>query len=113
MKANELRIGNIYKHPLNSEKYTKISHSDFISGFIDSFKPIPLTEEWLLKFGFVKDSISDLFLDINDTHFLIWDNKRLEFQSDESDDFICFCESVHQLQNLYFALTSEELTLND
>ena len=60
MEAKELRIGNwVYwnKNPqevtLNSFG-TEWSKSDGRSLFKE-LNPIPITEEWLLKFGFVKD----------------------------------------------------------
>ena len=69
--------------------------------------PIPLTEEWLLNFGYWK-------LDNKDIHFVtkghtIWKCDNL-FMCDKNGLII---KSVHQLQNLYFALTKEELTLNN
>lgn len=90
-------------------------------------KPIPLTEEWLVKLGFEKIEFNsesegygyEFNLDLND-------NTRMSFQSDMSFgienkqldthwlelDFDKF-DGVHQLQNLYFALTGKELTLKD
>ena len=67
MKANELRIGNylIYKEEIHKVRGLDISHGLVIEpikipheGYpcvhSDTIKPIPLTEEWLLKFGFEK-----------------------------------------------------------
>jgi hypothetical protein len=75
----------------------------------DWIKPIPLTEEWLLKFGFSKKV--DYLL--QKRGFSICFEKH-------GDIFECFLESigieieyVHQLQNLYFALTNEELILTN
>ena len=64
MKASELRIGNYF---LDGEdklcKTHSINHNYIICwinkhiGSLDIkyVKPIPLTEEWLIKFGFRKD----------------------------------------------------------
>ena len=52
MKATELRIGNYYYHPI-ALSFERMDDIDFISSFIEKFEPIPLTEEWLLKMGFV------------------------------------------------------------
>jgi hypothetical protein len=49
----ELRIGNIVDSPL-SENPIQMADVDFTSAFLKLFTPIPLTEEWLLKFGFEK-----------------------------------------------------------
>jgi hypothetical protein len=79
--------------------------------------PIPLTEEWLLKFGFVKSpagnsvylSIPELKAEIHFENFM--------------GGMVCvlYCSTgsfipneikyLHQIQNLYFALTGEELKL--
>lgn len=63
---------------------------------------IPLTEEWLRKFGFEKLQETyfngDFELDITDAGFLF------------SETYIkVSCKYVHQLQNIYFALTGKEL----
>ena len=78
-------------------------------------EPIPLTEEWLLKFGFEKQMIK-----INDyTDFAyecIFESyefalyQELEW-SDIQKIILHTVKYVHQLQNLYYALTGEELTL--
>lgn len=84
---------------------------------IDYLQPIQLTEEWLLKFGFYQDIEDDRYLEFkieNDK----W-NRTLTVQKGEKefmvsnrfDEWIICgeCEFVHQLQNLYFALTQTEL----
>jgi len=80
----------------------------------DSCKPIPLTEEWLLRFGFeLKEAVMDekkyygwlnfsFHLDINfieKSFFYHWMGGNIDIKY------------VHQLQNLYFALTGEELEI--
>lgn len=122
MKAKELRIGNWVNGMFNTndgliEKPFQISHiviSEIAEGVSD-YTPIPLTEEWLVKFGFVKDhSYDDVYFDINvvnrwltinDNQFHISDD-RLSVVDDEYWTDIYY---VHQLQNLYFALTNKEL----
>lgn len=114
MKANELRLGNIMLDRLNRIcKVEEILKYEFkapaIQGGITSLpnKPIPLTEEWLLKFGFnkFKGNNTDCFLDDFETSC----NMELFFWKGTQIKNIKY---VHQLQNLYFALTGEELTLN-
>ena len=51
MESKELRIGNWIYHPYEF-KESQIEDYYFMSSFIADFKPIPLTEEWLFKFGF-------------------------------------------------------------
>jgi hypothetical protein len=110
MKASELRIGNWVKSPLYGVEY----EIEFIyeSPTIKEIEPIPLTEEWLLKFRFEK-------------YYEYYVNSHLEISEMKSKkgydayctdmDFSIFMTEVkyvHQLQNLYFALTGEELILN-
>jgi hypothetical protein len=128
MKANELRIGNlvldrggkiltidrfygnkiecdvkgmpdkdpltstpIYYHPLTEE--------------IEYLQPIPLTEEWLLKFGFEKHITIDTYPTFAKQMFN-WNDSILYVIG---YGFINHIKYVHQLQNLYYALTNEEL----
>ena len=124
MKATELRIGNyVFNDYLFKNKeingifdqeiwLCEIGEYEFDQrSNIDCIEPIPLTEEWLLKFGF---ELYDWKL--NGKHakkewvkgmFVIEANKNntdFRFKSP-----LKFIDHVHQLQNLYHALTGEEL----
>jgi len=76
---------------------------------INAIEPIPLTEEWLIKFGFERESgesywvISELEIQsvpkIGGGEMLMMPNARYAKE----------IKYLHQLQNLYFALTGEEL----
>jgi hypothetical protein len=97
--------------------------------FKDNYFGIPLTEEWFIKFGFrIKDKKSrhntPIFyigaLDINycfsyadfrdDFGFYVeYTDSPLESDTDKEYPVSFGVKYVHQLQNLYFALTSEEL----
>lgn len=114
MKASELRIGNLVKVPTTdgSDVFTQIEPSNYCHEWnseisIESYNPIPLTEEWLVKFGFVKTE--DIFKNIY--------HSIEKFQMENINYFVGITETkllyVHQLQNLYFALTGEELTLKE
>ena len=72
------------------------------------FKPIPLTEEWLLKFGLLKTKNSVLM----GGYELIYDDKNNMYNVFVYHGIFCTIKYVHQLQNLYFALTGEELKIN-
>ena len=109
MKASELRIGN---YVYFEDKLLKF---DFEMGWnFDYIKPIPLTEEWLLKFGFEKKyqtfEFKGLNIDGTVVHFS-FDKWRSEYDIENCDftEIPAECKHVHQLQNLYFALTNEEL----
>lgn len=131
MKANELRIGNLItlkSLPNEYQRVLSVNNTEWIDGvkrlwietdlcegeLFDEFTAIPLTEEWLLKFGFEieKDPPVDHW------HFGI---------NPYTQDWMILIKSlgsgffyqngyfripyVHSLQNLYFALTGEELEL--
>lgn len=73
-------------------------------------EPIPLTEEWLLRFGFESNPYQDryelgeIYIDCDKTR------GKLELWESKTNIII---NTVHQLQNLYFALTGKELELKD
>ena len=115
MKASELRIGNLvqsYADIITVEYVDKLLlkgffHRDIIyntSIQIKHCKPIPLTEEWLLKFGFEKryETCFQYKNFILNDKFIMMDI-----------DITIQLKYVHQLQNLYHALTGEELTIKD
>ncbi len=104
MKASDLRVGNwVSKHG----EYYQITSATIVSlerGESDA-EPIPLTEEWLLKFGFKRHP-----------NYSYWFCGRIILVIDNGVYFLCDVDMridikyVHQLQNLYHALTGEELT---
>lgn len=134
MKANELRIGNLVTLCLINDEYIEIDlpiatiHSDNTIRLLDGkkeigcfslkkIKPIKLTEEWLLKFGFkdrsgiLKNKMS-YGIEIGKME-IAWyrqDNKT-RFQTIENGFILKYVTYVHELQNLFFALTGEELKL--
>ena len=131
MGANELRIGNYFNVPIKeqspfridafeyaSDTFVKVAQHQTINGaevhpltwYGKDLTPIPLTEEWLFKFGFLKDLENGIFLNINAYAFLYWQNNRVELLDNDNNFMISHCDYVHQLQNLYFALTAKELT---
>ncbi len=111
MKNTELRIGN--KVDLYGTIAT-VQKADFSTGLaVTKGKPIPLTEEWLVKLGFEKDntfmSKEHPFAEyVKEGVIINLPYLNFVFNETESDIQI---KSVHQLQNLYFALTSEELQI--
>lgn len=122
MKVQELRIGNylellgeirkvegIFNLPKRKEMYW-IKCEGIIDTKIIHYKPIPLTEEWLLKFVFDKD-IDDFYLDINTVLFVSYNDDEFVHLKSNHLETIASIKYVHQLQNLYFALTGEELML--
>lgn len=109
IKASELRIGNYYNHNGEIRQVTPNTILEVWESEREWCKPIPLTEEWLLKFGFEiqgKRISKDWF-------FLWYDNDKIVFALAEMKEAVgayLIIKYVHQLQNLYFVLTNEELT---
>ena len=138
MNSNELRIGNLVYIPKTDqiaeisliaqefEKNAFIGVNKDVIGIggllLKDIEPIPLTEEWLLKFGFYKFRKNKFRIKI--TTFAI-----LEIDIEREDKLKCFIvksdffrderivfriiKYVHQLQNLYFALIGEELEIKN
>ena len=121
MKANEIRVGNWLNDPRQYDPkffpktdngYFKATARDI--QYADEFEPIKLTEEILLKCGFYKTGITELYL-LTDTINISWfeeDPTVIEINSENIYSYIVNCEFLHQLQNLYFALKCQELEIN-
>ena len=126
IQANELRVGNWvnnygqYCFVLEIYKTNKVELGYFKDsiGFIRKLddvgiKPIPITEDILLKCGFYKDE------DINYRYYFDFDWAVI-LAYDIDDNCIRIGDSwdfskviyIHDLQNLYFALTKTELKIN-
>lgn len=72
------------------------------------YKGITLTEEWLVKFGFEYNGMG--YHSPDSKIYYNSDHKKLYFVV-PSNYNLSNIQYVHQLQNLYFALTGEELEL--
>jgi hypothetical protein len=113
MKANELRIGNIVYFGIVLEPIAlNVIHPE--STTVLMAEPIPISEKWLLKLGFLKTS--------SETYMHPKLNKLEAYKHPMKDgwgivlkDFysIPSCIYVHNLQNLYHSLTGEELKINE
>lgn len=123
IQANELRIGNlIYINEVAREvsaiepygvtfQYIDVHVDTGYAGF-ENITPITITEEWLLKAGFEyldygyfkrhTESQTNLDWNLETGLYLVNDN------GEELKEFD-HIQYVHQLQNLYFALTGKEL----
>lgn len=127
MKIEELRIGNLVKLVFEESQKESIIEWDEVDFFqykvrLKHLQPIPLTEELLLKFGFEEK----VFRDNEDLSFDRFSKKGFAIERLNDEDFFISenidqmignfdikIKSVHQLQNLYYALTGEELTLKN
>ena len=129
MKSTEIRIGNLVMCRGALSRVTAIHENDRIgykksSGIGESnisikrfVQPIPLTEEWLERFGFIR------FEGWDGMNFWIFEKdkstyERFEILETEQGYELPsgkICEHVHILQNAYYfhELTGEELTIKD
>lgn len=121
VQANELRIGNLIDFEGRTCTVEEIDKQGVIVLFEDGetewidlfqFFPIHLTPEWLEKFGFyvvLKNSAGQIYNMILDMsvansalNITIWNSGKIEPATKH-------IQYVHQLQNLFFALTNKEL----
>lgn len=128
VRASELRLNNIvqdehgiiqyvYRIWQNGAELVEEQDGDNDLDYPeDEIFPVKLTEEWLLKFGFEKKlNCSNMIyyilagkclLEYNLTHNIADIVRKVHL------DLFIDIKYVHQLQNLYFALTGEELLLS-
>lgn len=128
IKENELRIGSVINYTTDEGDIlpSVMDWQDIkwiqedAKGFNLVHSPIDLTEEILLKCGFSKDGYKNGFLgkDFKSGNIIIdfvlcEPFKKGEFNKFYSHDLEGYkyveIQYLHQLQNLYFALTGEEL----
>ena len=125
IKANELRVWNLIDFEGETCKVLSIDGQGVDGSFIGSgeevwidlfqFRPIPLTEEWLLKLGFEKTKENFCTYDLGKISIympsICYEEGRTYFNSwviiEKSPKY------VHQLQNLYFCLCGKELELSN
>ncbi len=110
MKANELRIGNLVTDSIGIVEICKNARLEFS----DIYYPIPLTEEWLFKCAFIKvDDEDEVYYTLagNEFHIKIEDKVFWIYFDEQPNHPITCVFNLHQLQNLYFALTENELNI--
>ena len=123
METTDLRIGNLVSYKNEDIVVVDAVSKDFILTHgqfkisTPNIEPVPLTEQWLLDFGFVKKHVdfrtqsnptayNGGILKLND--FTVYLDKS-EIEWAYRATVLDAPKYVHQLQNLYFALTQEEL----
>ena len=137
INANELRIGNlvlnVFDNPLivaSINPYYSLANpveginSRSVDGLplgfspFDKIKPIKLTEKWLLNMGFKKEFNNGM-----PSGHTYWEGDKIDLTNDlelstSSHMYASISVTgsiqfkyVHQLQNIYKALTNEELNI--
>jgi len=124
MKANELRINN-YVYPFDDINYVdcKVLFRDSILVSIkdledtSNLNPIPLTDEWILRFEeFNETDKEGTPCFFNGDNIMLFDRKGcfdayLHSEIDGSVFFATRLFYVHQLQNFYHAIERQDLTI--
>jgi len=128
MEAKDLRIGNWFLGDCTEGKFHQITAKEILDFYDDPqddyYQPIPLTEEWLLKFRYRKTSPTKIGCRYDCGHGIVrvikYNERIRQYRNWSNVDRLngfswgkTRIDYVHQLQNLYFALTGEELTLNN
>ena len=114
IQATELRIGNLIEKSLKSGQgrkiIDKVGVQDIVRIFENTgpfnYEPIPLTEDWLVRFGFelfpwgfVKDKL------------LVRHSGTAKFWIEFGNGLRKELEHVHRLQNFYLETFDKELEL--
>lgn len=138
IQGKEIKIGNYLKDRggkvlrVDFVEYvedgfdTKFGQKMFVEGqevhpmteYSDYAEPIILNEEWLLKLGFTKYSTGSWCKNLkNDDSYLAIDVKygngtwlNINQEGQENTIKLIHIKNVHELQNLYYALTGVELS---
>jgi len=127
IKANELRIGNLLTHeqdymnnmyPIDHWQVTSIGAKSFrCKGHSGKyFNPIPITEEWLLRLGYRYyngKSSGTMCLDYGGKLYIDFHDRKIQIKS-HYESYILYRSLhhvlyVHQLQNIYYSLTGQEI----
>ena len=118
MEASELRIGNWVIDADDNNRVIQIEDGDDID-FAKDYTSIPLTEEWLVKFGFQKLAGYDYPIKAIGTNWvaeLSIANKCILLHSPNAMrniPLVFNMEYVHSLQNWWLANAGEELQIKD
>lgn len=122
MNAQELRLGNwVSISPMYHKEDVRDIDLKMINAIQNGFEVfgIPLSSEILKRCEFVEDEVFERYFIYLNKHK--YDIDKLSFRSNEG--FICFdgiryrtilkhVTCLHQLQNLFYSITGEELTIN-
>ena len=138
VNANELRVGNWVKsivlHGSDFLKFKRFDedlkiaffYKEYIGAYIEHIAPIPLTPEILEKCGgksYLLNNVWSFDFNTPKSYIAIDTNFKESFivlHDEDGDEDDCtglplpinHIKHIHQLQNLYFSLTGEELTIN-
>ncbi len=117
--AKELRIGNLIDYLGPTIVNAGIIQEIEKDGVENYANPIPLTEEWLVKVGFVKsmdENKNEYYIELHKCIGLLqigYSNGRMYVSINSDEVELPNIKHAHQVQNLYVALTGEELKFSE
>ncbi len=117
LKAQDLRIGNLVSGIFEVEKVLEI-HQSFVNTDgrkytpLQEIKPIPITEEWLLKLGFERGE-NPHFITYKRGEIELLDNIGQFFRVYYSKTHLMDIKYIHELQNLFYCITGNELEMKE
>jgi len=125
INAKELRQGNLVYDPYGNERevtgvmgnYVTVTGATHSTYSCEELSPIELTPEWLERAGFVMPEPNEWYNLIDEYGGgYQYDMEHEEFSQSLQNDFgwmqrLANIKYLHQLQNLYFALTGSELEI--
>jgi len=118
MKIQELRIGNLVNWKENEIHINAVDLHQMSDSkqYLEEFTPILLTPKWLIKFGFKekKTKLEEIYRLEMFEYATSCKTIDLEFENTENHiTYTTDVKYVHELQNLFFALTGKELSVKN
>lgn len=122
MKASELRVGNWVSKDGEIYQATSATITALENGYFD-VEPVIISTEWLTKFGFellrknyslnVGGELFEYAVKYNTEFVIYYDNRKQAWTLDGTvkPDRTHYIYSIHELQNLHYAMTGKELTV--
>lgn len=118
MESEDVTVNSINEHGINlhAEEIYMAGPSEISivhDYWFQHITRIPLTKDWLIKFGFKeRKHCEDWYIELPETDTIL-SYRRSQLRICPSNQMCCLhtnCDNVHTLQNYFYALTNTELT---
>lgn len=96
---------------IDAAEYPIMVESESNREWFDGFVGIELTEDILLKLGFVFEPYNKVFRHCTKERLYVDINNQIAKHFGNANGILVMIDYVHQLQNIYYALTNNELLL--
>ena len=115
LQSKDFRIGNFIRFNNKPQRIIfadieYMEYNQFHKNAIGEILPIEITKRWLEDLGGILNHEDDSYIF---KHFAVSVNEKSEALMFFKDEEIAEFNYIHELQNLYFALTGEELELKN